>query len=569
MIVTKNTFLPGQTLTADICIIGSGPAAISMALSLDASPLSVIMLTGGGWSETLANQDLYRGTVFPAGSHEPLEENRRRQFGGTSAAWGGRCIPFDSVDFKARPWVPGSGWPIAHEDLLPYYHKAAELCQIGRFEFDAQRAFPGSRREILEGLDSEELISYPLERWSPPVHFGKAYRTALASSTNIRVLMDAHVLSLQTRDNSVTLSHVTAFMGGSKLVVAAREFVLAAGGIENARLLLTSTNDRFPTGLGNQHDNVGRYYMVHLSGVYAELKLHDKQKLMADFERDEGGVYCRRRWSFPEPVQEAHGLLNSIFFLYHANPTNGHRDVLFSSRFVAKSVGTILGQRSINQSVSKAKELLPSLKEHAANIARNGLVEVPDLIRLGLQRLSKRRLPFLMPSKRNDYWGLYFQAEQAPNRASRVCLSGSQQDAFGIPRAEVKLAFLEDDVQSVVDSHALFVRNFRKKNLGEIRYDEAGLRRYLHERLAHYNSAAHHIGTTRMTDDPRTGVVDKRSRVYGLTNLYATGSSVFPTGGHANPTFTIVAHALLLADHLKAKQNDKQLSLISDVRRGS
>ncbi len=561
MIVTKNTFQQGQTLNADICIVGSGPAAISMALSFDRLPLRVIMLTGGGWSETIANQDLYRGSVFPAGSHEPLEENRRRQFGGTSAAWGGRCIPFDPIDFKPRSWVPDSGWPITYEDLRPYYHKAADLCQIGRFEFDAQKAFPDSKREILDGLDSTELISYPLERWSPPVHFGKAYRAALANSTNIQVLMDAHVLSIQTKNDSPTISHVTVSMDGVDLSVEAREFVLAAGGIENARLLLASANDRFPTGLGNQHDNVGRYYMVHFSGVYADVKLHDKQKLMADFERDAGGVYCRRRWWCPEPVQEANKLLNNVFFLYHANSDNGHRDVLFSSRFVAKSVLSILTQKSVGRVVSKAKELLPSLKEHAVNIAKNGLFEIPDLVKLGMKRMAKRRLPFLLPSKRSDYWGLYFQTEQAPNRESRVCLSESQHDAFGIPRAEVKLSFLEADIESIVDTHTLFVRKFREKNLGEIRYDESGLRQYLRKRLAAFNSSSHHIGTTRMSDDPRTGVVDKRSNVYGLTNLYVAGSSVFPTGSHANPTFTIVAHALLLADHLKSKRTDKRLSL--------
>ncbi len=553
MILDKTSVRDGQELEADLCLIGSGPAAISMALSLATSSLRVIVLTGGGWKETIANQDLYRGVVSRAGSHEPLEENRRRQFGGTSSAWGGRCIPFEPLDFKARSWVPDSGWPLTYEDFLPYYRKAADLCQIGRFEFDARAAFPENQREILAGLDSDEMISYPLERWSPPVHFGKAYRAELEQSPTIRVLMDAHVLSLETQNRPTAISHVTVSMGGVRLTVRATEFVLAAGGIENARLLLTSTNERFPTGLGNQHDNVGRYYMVHFSGVYAEVKLHDKNGLLSDFERDAGGVYCRRRWWFPEPVQEANRLLNNVFFLYHANSTNGHRDVLFSSRFVAKSMLAILGEKSPGRVAKKATQLWPSMKEHAVNILKNGLLEVPDLIRLGLKRVAKRRLPYLLPSKRNDYWGLYFQAEQAPNRESRVSLSESQNDAFGMPRAEVNLLFLEADLESIVNNHALFVAQFKQKNLGEINYDEAGLRDYLRERLRAFNSSSHHIGTTRMSDDPRSGVVDKNAKVYGLDNLFVAGSSVFPTGGHANPTFTIVAHALLLANHLKTK----------------
>jgi choline dehydrogenase-like flavoprotein len=167
--------------------------------------------------------------------------------------------------------------------------------------------------------------------------------------------------------------------------------------------------------------------------------------------------------------------------------------------------------------------------------------------------MAKRRLPYLLPSKRNDYWGLYFQAEQAPNRESRVCLSDSKLDAFGIPRAEVRLAFLEADIDSIVKTHTLFINKFISRKLGEVRYSETGLRHFLQERIQTFNSASHHIGTTRMSDDPQTGVVDKNAKVYGVENLYVAGSSIFPTGGHANPTLTIVAHSLLLANYLKSK----------------
>ncbi|GGG57576.1 GMC oxidoreductase [Hymenobacter glacieicola] len=556
MIISKNTFEEGQTLTADLCLIGSGPAAISIALSLENSPLRVLVLTGGGWTETLANQDLYRGVVPQAGTHEPLEENRRRQFGGSSAAWGGRCIPFEPLDFKPRAWVPDSGWPISYEELLPYYHQAAEVCQIGRFEFDGHQAFPKGQREILAGMDSEELTSGPLERWSPPVHFAKTYRERLESSRTIQVLLDAHVLSLEMEDDhSTTVGHVNVRMEGRNLRVQARQFVLATGGIENARLLLASTSARFPTGLGNQHDNVGRYYMAHICGVYTDIRLHDNKKLQADFERDAGGVYCRRRWWIPEPAQEAHHLLNTIFFLYHAKNENGHRDVLFSSRFVAKSLLFILsqGRKSVSRGAQQARQQLPALREHLANILRNGLTEIPDLVKLGFKRMAKRRVPYLLPSRRNPYWGLYIQAEQAPNRESRICLSATEKDAFGMPRAEVKLAFLESDVESVVQAHKLFVERFKALNLGEINCEEADLRDHIRKHIGSFNSSAHHIGTTRMSEDPRTGVVDKHAKVHGLDNLYVAGSSVFPTGGHANPTLTIVAHALLLAHHLKTE----------------
>ncbi|GAB3894608.1 GMC oxidoreductase [Spirosoma agri] len=557
MIVTKNNYQPGQVLTTDICIIGSGPAAISMALSLSSSPCNIIVVSGGGWSETVGNQDLNRGVVSQAGSHEPLEENRRRQFGGTSAAWGGRCIPFEPIDFKKRSWVPDSGWPFSFETLDPYYKQAAELCQIGDYDFDAHTAFPANPREIIPGLDSEEFISSPLERWSPPVNFAKTYRSELERSKTIQVLLDAQVIRLNTLDGSDQVSTADVSMGGSPISIQANTFVLAAGGIENPRLLLASTSAQFPTGLGNQHDNVGRYYMAHLKGVYAEVDPANRETFLSDFERDAEGVYCRRRWWIPEKAQEAHKLLNSIFFLYLSNSIEGHRDVLFSSRYVVKGLLSIASQRSARAIFSKAKQVLPSIKEHAVNIATNGLSQLPDLIRLSLKRMAKRRLPYILPAKNSKYWGLYFQTEQAPNRDSRVYLSATEKDAFGVPRAEVSIAFLEADVESVVAAHTLFIDNFRQKNLGEVLYSEEGLRDYLTKSLRTFNSGAHHIGTTRMSDDPETGVVDRNAKVYGLSNLYVAGASVFPTGGHANPTFTIVAHALLLADHLKSRIDRK------------
>ncbi len=565
MIVTKNTTEPGQTLTTDLCIIGGGPAAISMALSLASSGQNIIVVAGGGWSETVPNQDLNRGVVSAGSAHEPLEENRRRQFGGASAVWGGRCIPLDPLDFNVRSWVPDSGWPITYEALLPYYHRAADLCQIGAFSFNAQEAFPGATGEIIAGLDSEEVVSYPMERWSTPVNFATAYRTELEQSTTIRVLLDAHVLTLDMHDAVDRITAVTVSMEGRTFSITADRFVLAAGGIENPRLLLASPNRFFPNGLGNQHDNVGRYYMAHLDGTYAALDPADRVTLQTDFERDTNGVYCRRRWWIPEPAQRTSELLNIIFFLYHTDSQNGHRDVLFSARFVAKSLQAVAGERSVSGAMRKMRELMPGLREHTANIAQNGFSQLPELVQISLQRLAKRRLPFVLPSRKSPYWGLYFQAEQRPNRDSRVYLSASETDAFGMPRAEVDIHFTDEDLESVVTAHRLFMDNFRAKRAGEVIYSEDGLRQYLRAQLLAFNTSAHHIGTTRMSDHPHTGVVDRDARVHGLTNLYIAGSSVFPTGGHANPTLTIVAHTLLLADHLKTRRNTWQPSLVGNA----
>jgi choline dehydrogenase-like flavoprotein len=559
MISSGNTIERGQRIAADVCIIGAGPAGITLALKLRSSALKVIVLSGGGWSESAFAQDLNRGVIWPPNSHEPLEENRRRQLGGTSSAWGGRCVPFEAIDFETRAWVPDSGWPLGFNDIAPYYKQASELCLSGSNDFNSTSVFPNSQKEILPGFDSAEIISYALERWSPPINFAKHYRGELARSNNVDVLLNAHALRFHANADG-RIQMVESSLNGKPFSVESDCFVLAAGGIENARLLLASQSENFPCGLGNQNDNVGRYYMSHLSGVCAEVALENKKNIVTNFERDLEGVYCRRRWWITEAAQREHRLLNTIFFLTRPDDVSGHRDVLFSTRFVAKALLSIASCRSVGDALNKTKSMSGSIKQHSFNIAANGFWELPSMIKIAMQRMSYRRLPYMLPSNRTDTWGLHYQAEHAPNRQSRVLLSEDQRDVFGIPRAEVRVAFSRQDRDSVLRAHQLFARRFSAtRGGGLLNHSTKRLEEYIDAKLKNFNSAAHHLGTTRMSDDARNGVVDRNSKVFGLSNLYVAGSSVFPTGGHANPTLTIVAQALMLADYL-TKQNARSAS---------
>ncbi len=480
--------------------------------------------------QTPANRDLYRGVVKTEGSHEPLEDTRRRQFGGGSAVWAGRCVPFDAIDFRQRPWVQESGWPVSEQEMQPYFRRACTLCQIGDFDFDARTVFPGRQQEIIPGLDSEELISSRLERWSPPVHFAKTYKDAMESSPTVQVLLDAHVLALKMGNGNGRITNAEIAAGGKRADVTADMFVLAAGGIENARLLLASANAHFPTGLGNHYDNVGRYYMTHITGTYAKLNPFNRNKVIFNFEKDKDGIFCRRRWWVTEDAQENRNILNTVFYLSYSKSLTENRSPAFSAVYkAAKYLISATGVRKIlRETVRKSDKLSPLLN--------------------GIYRLG---LPSLLPSERSRYWGLFFQAEQAPNRESRITLSKTQQDAFGMPRAEVHIAFNKLDTESLVAAHNLFAERYRQSGAGEIVYSEEGFRSYLKDRLSNFNSYAHHMGTTRMTDNPQTGVVDRNAKVFDIDNLFIAGSSTFTTGGHANPTVTVVAQAIRLADHLE------------------
>ena len=544
----------GTTLTADFCIVGGGPAGVTLALELARTGRTAVLLAGGGRKETAEARALYHGHTAPGTSHEPLEENRRRMWGGTSSAWGGTCLPFDPIDFEPRPWIPHSGWPIGAAELAPFFARANAICEAGTCEYRATAAFPDAPSEMIAGFDAGDVVTWPLERWSPPTHFGKRYDAELRAASNVQVLLHAHATHLQLDPHGRAVREIRAATEpGHTFTVRARHYVLACGGLENARLLLAS-HDTAATGIGNHSDCVGRFYMAHLFGVFATARLRDPTAgLVYDFERDAEGVYCRRRfWITPE-AQRARGIGNGIAYFFRPQLSEAkHRDALSSATYLAKF---FLGSRlrlGLRAQLARAREHRAALGEHLRIVLRDAPALVPQILRIVRARwYARRRLPFVLPSKSTNEFHLFFQTEHLPNPGSRLVLH-PERDAFGMPRLETRIAFSDADLETVVELHRLIRDRFAASGTGELLFDETALREHLREYVAHrFNSNAHHIGTTRMSSDPASGVVDAQCRVHGVGNLYIAGSSVFPTSSHANPTLTIVALAARLADHLK------------------
>ena len=143
-----------------------------------------------------------------------------------------------------------------------------------------------------------------------------------------------------------------------------------------------------------------------------------------------------------------------------------------------------------------------------------------------------------------------YQAEHLPHRSSRVVLA-TDRDALGMPRLRTQVAFTEQDVRTVEKFHRVLAAQLSATGTGAFHAYDPDLVSQIEDRLTHFNSMYHHLGTTRMSASPATGVVDRDCRVHGVDNLYVAGGSVFPTGGYANPTLTVVALALRLADRLR------------------
>jgi len=549
VIVDARRALPAAFADVDVCIVGGGPAGISLALRLERCGLSILLLESGGHRETERSRDLNRGASDPRDSHEPLEENRRRQWGGASAAWGGRCIPFDAIDFQKRAWVDSSGWPLTRADLEPFYRQAMVLCEAGVMSFDAREALPAAR-ELLPGLDGDGVVSYPLERWSPPTHFGKRYRKRLAASPRVRVVMNATCTHVQLDRGGSAVDHlVVRNHRGQSTRVRADRFVLAAGGLETARVLLAS-NDVARSGIGNHSDCLGRYYQTHLFGCLATVELGPGVTTAhVAFDRDREGVYCRRRIWFTPAQQEADRLLNTVFFPVRPPlGATGHRSALFSGVYLAKTLVAAL--RRPRQAFRYLRAEQTAIASHGAVLIRHFPSAIPEIYRAVAGRyIGSRRLPAVLPSDGLSIYHLQFQAEQVPNPHARVTL-GEDADEFGMRRLVVSPRTTAHDIESVIRCHRLLDERLRAAGLGRLRYDEGELRDAVVTSTEHVNSGAHHLGTTRMSEDPAFGVVDRDCRVHGVTNLYAVGGSVMPTSGHANPTLTIVALALRLGEHL-------------------
>jgi choline dehydrogenase-like flavoprotein len=519
-----------RTLDCDLCVVGAGPAGISVVDRLRDSGLSICLLEGGGFEPDIGAQRLYAGSTVGRG-YWPLHGCRFRMFGGSSNRWGGWCRPFDAIDFERREWVSGSGWPIGPTDLERYERDAATLLELhdARFDLPAWKArLPPAL--AIEPSDFENVIY----QYSPRTNFADLYRRRVAGTPAVHALLHANVTSLDLVPGTNRVAGVRArTLTGRSFSVRARVTVLAAGGIENARLLLASTRDR-PAGVGNEHGLVGRFFMEHLHVPVGYL-------LPASGTTD-WGFYLRRNGSGPD----VRGAIAPTAGAQRRRRLLGTSIVIEPARYVT---GTpFLGAPpELTIPVARAYSRLrrgrmARLAERARFAAERGWHNWRYLLTAIEERSVRGRLPSLQDAPLR---ALYFRAEQAPDRDNRVVL-GRRLDALGVPRVELHWRLREVDTRSIARWLEAFDATARERGLGRVIAPPGDWPEGI-------DGGPHHMGTTRMASDPKQGVVDADCRVHSSDNLYVVGSSVFPTGGYANPTFMIVALALRLAEHLRGE----------------
>ena len=513
-----------EAVTADVAIVGSGAAGQAAARRLLALGRSVVLLESGGFDHDAASADLNRGDIVGQPYH-PLEHSRLRFFGGTTAIWGGRCAEYDAIDFERRDWVPDSGWPFGPDEIRSYLADAREL--LGVDGVDAGRL---PRPALMQRLSSEELA---IRWWSFDPRFDRftidqaadldqdPRYTLLVSATLREIMLTGDKGSVERLDVRTP--------SGRAIDVRARHYILAAGGIENPRILLAS-NSQVAHGIGNHYDQVGRYFMEHPHARGGRvLGKADWHWLSAFAKRRVNGVEVSPAITPAESLQRREGLLNSALTLAVRQPEGGTHPL--------------------------AKRAYLHVKHRTAptRAGRSMWKATKQMVR-SYTGLTGPFHPWLMRRMNGLDLAIVIRAEQAPNPDSRVRLS-SKRDAIGMPRVALDWRLSGIDVDSVAGLVAALGRESRRLGLGEV--EPAGWlsnpdKKWVSDELvsAHPIGGFHHMGTTRMASDPRRGVTDGWGRVHGLANLHIAGSSLFPTGGWANPTLTILALAIRTADRI-------------------
>lgn len=542
--------IPAKTeLKCDVVIVGSGAGGMSVARELLNSSLDVIVLEGGGYHEETKTQDLYRGEVAGPGFHSELHRHRRRRFGGTTTVWGGRCAPLSALDFETRPYLPYSGWPVSWSEMDRYYERAHEHCECGRYTYKASEALPEGHTPLIPGFQSDEVTQDLIWRFSLPTDFGRRDAAALKTSKRVSVYLHANCLGvLSTRDGAQVTGLRVASLRGNEFVVRARHYVLAAGCLETARLLLVS-KDACPNGLGNQRDLVGRFYGGHMTGDLCSASFTPKGgPVIWNYERSHEGVYCRRTLTLLPETLRREQLQNMRVTLSHPPiPEASHRNGILSAAYLVKRF--LVDKIPPEFSKALAETSYRDIRGHLSNV----VLDAPNLARFSvhwLRRriLARRKFPSIAFPSPNQTYCLHFDAEQAPNPENRVQLL-TEKDALGLPRLRVNWRSSERDVESALRGFQIIKREFERTGVGRMNSSDAEVVENIRQGAC---VGAHQFGATRMAADPSRGVVDANCRVHGIDNLFIATSSVFPTVGYANPVLTIVALGIRLADRLKA-----------------
>jgi len=548
MIADLDESAASELPTYDLCIVGSGPAGATLAAELEGTGLRICVLESGKEKATRHGDSLRH--VESEGIHIK-EYSRERRMGGASTTWAGLSSPLDQIDLAQRAWLAHSGWPLTVEDLRPLYAEAAERYRFAPLElygeggFDALRA-GGEAQPDWESLDEKVFLAA-----DPPQNYAREQRKVYEGG-DVDLWLDATLLRLESEGEPLrAVRGLVRTSGGRQLELQARAFVLATGGLENARLLLNS-RDACPSGLGNERDQVGRFLMNHPKNYHGLLHLaRPLYELPYFFGCLVGGFAGYAGLRLCDAVQRERELLNSYVRFEPLFPWSDNdgveslvylvkRSAFLFRRWKASRRESVVSLRDYSETGDDSD--LQNERKSALDLARLALnvpLHAPSVSRYLYYRLRKGARPLIRTVRLRNF------IEMQPDPENRVTLSGTL-DPYGEPVPRVRHSCSALDRRSLLELHEVLEEEVARTGLGRLESDLQSA-----EPWPITQDASHHMGTTRMGLEPGSSVVDVHQRLHGVQNVWAAGASVFPTSGCANPTFTLVALSIRLARHLQ------------------
>jgi len=527
----------------DICVVGSGPAGLTLALEAARQGKRVLLLESGSRRPDGRQQALSDADIVDPALHDDMSIAVSRQLGGTSNLWAVRCQPFDPIDFEARPGLVDASWPIAYADIRPYYDRAVACLAAGANVF----------RAPIDGVDiADAAVDYTrLERFSRVAAVQKEHAAEIERSELIDIRLNATVVGM-TLTGSVISGLTVADPDGRHHEVPVRTVVLAAGGLESTRQLLV-LQSQHPQLFGGPDGPLGRYYMGHVIGEVADVTFStDAIDAAYDFYIDAHGSYVRRRMIPSDDEQRRHRLLNTSFWPVVPPVADARHQSGFLSMvcfaFAIKPIGRMVIAEAIR------KRHIPddlALWPHVVNIVRDLPWAVAKVCRFLYARyIAKPPMPGFFIRNAARRYGLSYHAEQSPQPDSRVTLTDAV-DRLGVPKLRIDYRYVRADAEAVYRAHLQLADWLERTGTGTVEFRQPP-DRTVDAILAIAAHGTHQIGTARMAASPADGVVDGDLRCFGIDNLYVASSAVFPTSGQCNPTLTIAALSARLADHLCA-----------------
>ena len=535
MLIDLNDLDESSKIYSDICIIGSGVAGSILAKELIKTKNRITLIESGDLKPNeLAqslNQVTHVGVPFRKNFH-----NRVRQYGGACNIWPGRMMVYDRDDVVGRTWINESSWDIDYDDLNYYLNLTGEKFGIPNMDYIKPEFWNNKFSHTEKLLFNNEYLKPTVALWAKNIpRFGSTsnFYKNLIKADNLIIYTNATATEIELNEPKTKVSKVKLLnYKKCNFEVRSKLFIMACGGLENARLLLLSNKQNI-NGIGNNFDNVGRYFMEHPKVVYGQINFNEKINLdrLIGFPFEYGK--CKIGIKISNKAQRKFGLLNSYLCLEPIVPSAMKNAYLQSINIVKRIMKK--GYSGDRLDFTKKIAYIP-----------NVIYELPpkEIMPHQMFVFSYYLKQILRQNIKNKFQIINY-CEQEPNPNSRLYLS-SEKDYFGKNKLIVDWKVGKREIDSLEFLHNKLDEQLIEHKIGT--FNE----RINKETPIAFSDSSHHLGVTRMNNDYKKGVVDNHCKVHGISNLYILGSSIFPVSGHANPTFTIVAMSLRLADHLKS-----------------